>query len=187
MSGDILKIEDLKVYYPVRKGMMGKTQYVKAVDGVSLNVHKGEVLGIVGESGCGKSTLGKAVCKLIPVTDGNIVLNDMDIARMSENQLRPLRKQIQMIFQDPYASLNPRMSVEGILSEMLRGIESKDLFFICHPREGGRTALSTLVLSAHGHQGGDLLFIIELNFSESFYERTYPIHCHFIAVRSLLF
>ena len=117
MSGDILKIEDLKVYYPVRKGMMGKTQYVKAVDGVSLNVHKGEVLGIVGESGCGKSTLGKAVCKLIPVTDGNIALNDMDIARMSENQLRPLRKQIQMIFQDPYASLNPRMSVHDIIAE----------------------------------------------------------------------
>ena len=117
MSGDILKIEDLKVYYPVRKGMMGKTQYVKAVDGVSLNGHKGEVLGIVGESGCGKSTLGKAVCKLIPITDGNIVLNDMDIARMSENQLRPLRKQIQMIFQDPYASLNPRMSVHDIIAE----------------------------------------------------------------------
>ena len=117
MSGDILKIEDLKVYYPVRKGMMGKTQYVKAVDGVSLNVHKGEVLGIVGESGCGKSTLGKAVCKLIPATDGNIVLNDMDIAKMSENQLRPLRKQIQMIFQDPYASLNPRMTVGEIIEE----------------------------------------------------------------------
>lgn len=117
MSEDILKIRDLKVYYPVRKGMMGKVQYVKAVDGVTLNVHKGEVLGIVGESGCGKSTLGKAVCKLIPVTDGEIELNGLEIAKMNEKELRPHRKEIQMIFQDPYASLNPRMTVHDIIAE----------------------------------------------------------------------
>jgi len=117
MSEDILKIRDLKVYYPVRKGMMGKVQYVKAVDGVTLNVHKGEVLGIVGESGCGKSTLGKAVCKLIPVTDGEIELNGLEIAKMNEKDLRPHRKEIQMIFQDPYASLNPRMTVHDIIAE----------------------------------------------------------------------
>ena len=117
MSDDILKIRDLKVYYPVRKGMMGKVQYVKAVDGVTLNVHKGEVLGIVGESGCGKSTLGKAVCKLIPVTDGEIELNGLEIAKMNEKDLRPHRKEIQMIFQDPYASLNPRMTVHDIIAE----------------------------------------------------------------------
>ena len=117
MSEDILKIRDLKVYYPVRKGMMGKVQYVKAVDGVTLNVHKGEVLGIVGESGCGKSTLGKAVCKLIPVTNGEIELNGLEIAKMNEKDLRPHRKEIQMIFQDPYASLNPRMTVHDIIAE----------------------------------------------------------------------
>ena len=117
MSEDILKIKDLKVYYPVRKGMLGKVQYVKAVDGVSLDVHKGEVLGIVGESGCGKSTLGKAVCRLIPSTGGEIVLNDRDISNMKDKELRPYRKEIQMIFQDPYASLNPRMSVHDIIAE----------------------------------------------------------------------
>ena len=122
MSEDILKIRDLKVYYPVRKGMMGKVQYVKAVDGVTLNVHKGEVLGIVGESGCGKSTLGKAVCKLIPVTDGEIELNGLEIAKMNEKDLRPHRKEIQMIFQDPYASLNPRMTVHDIMPSRWRSI-----------------------------------------------------------------
>ena len=117
MSEDILKIKDLKVYYPVRKGVMGKVQYVKAVDGVTLDVHKGEVLGIVGESGCGKSTLGKAVCKLIRITDGQIVLNDRDISNMNDKELRPYRKEMQMIFQDPYASLNPRMTVHDIIAE----------------------------------------------------------------------
>ena len=117
MTDDILKIKDLKVYYPVRKGMLGKVQFVKAVDGVTLDVHRGEVLGIVGESGCGKSTLGKAVCKLIPVTDGQIILNGTDITKMPDKELRPYRKEMQMIFQDPYASLNPRMSVHDIIAE----------------------------------------------------------------------
>ena len=117
MTDDILKIKDLKVYYPVRKGMLGKVQFVKAVDGVTLDVHRGEVLGIVGESGCGKSTLGKAVCKLINVTDGQIVLNGKDITKMPDKELRPYRKEMQMIFQDPYASLNPRMSVHDIIAE----------------------------------------------------------------------
>ena len=117
MSETVLQVDDLKVYYPVRKGLMGQVQYVKAVDGVSLEVHRGEVLGIVGESGCGKSTLGKAVCKLINVTGGRIVLNGKDISGIPEKELRPYRKQIQMIFQDPYASLNPRMTVHDIIAE----------------------------------------------------------------------
>jgi peptide/nickel transport system ATP-binding protein/oligopeptide transport system ATP-binding protein len=117
MSDEILRINDLKVYYPVRKGMLGQVQYVKAVDGVSLSVEKGEVLGIVGESGCGKSTLGKAACKLIPVTDGEIILNGKEIAKMNQKELRPYRKEIQMIFQDPYASLNPRMTIHDIIAE----------------------------------------------------------------------
>ena len=117
MSEKVLQVNDLKVYYPVRKGLMGQIQYVKAVDGVTLDVQKGEVLGIVGESGCGKSTLGKAVCKLIDVTGGQIILNGRDISDMPERQLRPYRKEIQMIFQDPYASLNPRMTVHDIIAE----------------------------------------------------------------------
>ena len=117
MSETVLQVDDLKVYYPVRRGLMGQVQYVKAVDGVSLEVKKGEVLGIVGESGCGKSTLGKAVCKLISVTGGRIVLNGKDISGIPEKELRPYRKQIQMIFQDPYASLNPRMTVHDIIAE----------------------------------------------------------------------
>lgn len=117
MAEDILTVKGLKVYYPVRKGAFGKTQYVKAVDGVELNVKKGEVLGIVGESGCGKSTLGKAVCRLIPITDGDVVLNGEDITEMDQKTLRSKRKQIQMIFQDPYASLNPRMTVHDIIAE----------------------------------------------------------------------
>ena len=117
MSEKVLQVNDLKVYYPVRKGLMGQIQYVKAVDGVTLDVEKGEVLGIVGESGCGKSTLGKAVCKLIPTSGGEIRLNGRDIATIPEKQLRPYRKEIQMIFQDPYASLNPRMTVHDIIAE----------------------------------------------------------------------
>ena len=79
MSDKVLQVEDLKVYYPVRQGLMGRVQYVKAVDGVTLDVKKGEVLGIVGESGCGKSTLGKAVCRLIGTSGGRILLNGRNI------------------------------------------------------------------------------------------------------------
>ena len=117
MSEKVLQVDDLKVYYPVRQGLMGRVLYVKAVDGVTLDVEKGEVLGIVGESGCGKSTLGKAVCKLIGTSGGRIVLNGRDITDLPEKELRPYRKQIQMIFQDPYASLNPRMTVHDIIAE----------------------------------------------------------------------
>ena len=117
MSDKVLQINDLKIYYPFRKGLMGQLQYVKAVDGVTLDVKKGEVLGIVGESGCGKSTLGKAVCRLIPISGGQIILNDKDITTLPEKELRPYRKDMQMIFQDPYASLNPRMTVHDIIAE----------------------------------------------------------------------
>lgn len=117
MTENLLNIKDLKVYYPVRRGLVGKISYVKAVDGVTLSVRRGEVLGIVGESGCGKSTLGKAVCRLIPITDGEVELNGTEISKMSDKDLRPVRKEMQMIFQDPYASLNPRMTVHDIIAE----------------------------------------------------------------------
>ena len=121
MSDNILlKAEGVKVYYPVNNGLFQKPSYVKAVDGVDLEIREGEVFGIVGESGCGKSTLGKAICKLIEPTDGSIVFDGNEIAKLNNKEMRPIRKGIQMVFQDPYASLNPRMSVHDIIAEPLK-------------------------------------------------------------------
>ena len=117
MGKTLLKIENLKEYYPVRKGFFGKTGYVKALDGVSFEVNDGEVFGIVGESGCGKSTLGLAITKLIEPTGGQIILNGEDITHFNAQRMRPIRREMEMVFQDPYASLNPRMSVRDIIKE----------------------------------------------------------------------
>lgn len=120
MKKILLKIDHLKKYYPVRKGILGRKQeYVKAVDDVSFDVYEGEVLGIVGESGCGKSTTGKLICNLIGKTEGTILFEDKNISNLSTSEMRNTRKDIQMVFQDPYASLNPRMSVREILAEPL--------------------------------------------------------------------
>ena len=119
MADNLLVVRGLKQYYPV-KGELGKEpSYVKAVDNVDFEVRRGEVFGIVGESGCGKSTLGKSICKLIEPTDGSIVLDGEEIAKYTQKQMRPIRKKVQMVFQDPYASLNPRMSVRDIVAEPL--------------------------------------------------------------------
>lgn len=120
MTKTLLKVDNLKKYFPVRSGFFGKTkQYVKAVDGVSFEVYEGEVLGLVGESGCGKSTTGKLICKLIEPTEGKIVFNDIDISKFGRKEMRDVRKDIQMVFQDPYASLDPRMTVGEIIAEPL--------------------------------------------------------------------
>lgn len=119
MAEVLLKVEGLKQYYKTHSGMFGKIGYVKAVDDVDFEVYKGEVFGIVGESGCGKSTLGKAICKLTQPTDGKVWLEGEEIARYSNKQMQPVRKKVQMVFQDPYASLNPRMSIRDIISEPL--------------------------------------------------------------------
>ena len=118
MSEKILEIKDLKQYYPVTTKELGKT-FVKALDGVSFEVKRGETLGIVGESGCGKSTMGLTICKLIEPTSGQIILNGEDITNYNRTQMREIRKKVQMVFQDPYASLNPRMSVRDIIAEPL--------------------------------------------------------------------
>ena len=120
MSEVLLNVENLCQYYKVSKGLFGKTQYVKAVDGVNFQVYKGEVFGIVGESGCGKSTLGKTICKLIEPTSGKIEFEGRDITDLSRKEMREVRKDMQMVFQDPYASLNPRMSVRNIVAEPLK-------------------------------------------------------------------
>ena len=119
MSDTLLRVEDLKIYYPVAGSGFGKKEFVKAVDGVTFEVKKGEVFGIVGESGCGKSTLGRGVCKLENLTSGHVYLDGEDITEYNDRKMRSIRKKVQMVFQDPYASLNPRMSVFDIIAEPL--------------------------------------------------------------------
>jgi oligopeptide transport system ATP-binding protein len=115
----VLKLVDLKVHFPITKweGFFPSPALVRAVDGVSLDVGPGETLGIVGESGCGKSTMVRAVVGLAPITSGQIWLGNQRIDGLSSSQMLPLRREVQMIFQDPYASLNPRLTVGAILRE----------------------------------------------------------------------
>ncbi|NLW41568.1 MAG: dipeptide ABC transporter ATP-binding protein, partial [Tissierellia bacterium] len=120
MADVLLKAVDLKKYFPVKSGILNrKIQYVKALDGVNFEVYQGEVFGIVGESGCGKSTLGKVICNLEEKTSGEIYIGDQEISSLNKREMRDLRKKIQMVFQDPYASLNPRMSIRDIVAEPL--------------------------------------------------------------------
>ena len=116
----LLEIRNLKVHFPVKHGLFSRvTAQVKAVDDVSFTIAPGETLGLVGESGCGKTTLGRAIVRLIEPTAGSVVLEDEDLARMSGAELRARRRNVQMIFQDPYGSLNPRMTVADIIGEAL--------------------------------------------------------------------
>jgi peptide/nickel transport system ATP-binding protein len=117
----LLIVENLKVYFPVKTNFMGKIiKEFKAVDDVSFIVNKGETLGLVGESGCGKTTLGRALIRLIPSTSGNILLNGKNIAHLPDEQLRKMRKDIQIIFQDPYGSLNPRLTIGQAINEPMK-------------------------------------------------------------------
>ncbi|WP_027365997.1 ABC transporter ATP-binding protein [Desulfotruncus alcoholivorax] len=120
MSGALLEVKDVKKHFPIKRGLMSKNAgCIKAVDGVSFSVHKGETLGLVGESGCGKSTTGRLVLRLLEPTSGEVLFEDKNIYRLSFNQMRQLRRDMQIIFQDPYASLNPRLTVEDIIIEPL--------------------------------------------------------------------
>ncbi|MFJ8263742.1 ABC transporter ATP-binding protein [Rummeliibacillus sp. NPDC094406] len=120
MTEPLLKVNNLKKYFPIRKGVLGKEQgSVKAVDDVSFYVNEGETLGIVGESGCGKSTTGRMIMRLLDPTEGSIEFEGKDLAKLSNVEMRKARREIQMVFQDPYASLNPRHSIGKILEEPL--------------------------------------------------------------------
>lgn len=115
----LLEVKDLKTWYPVKGSWLQKPQYVKAVDGVSFTLEEGKTLGLVGESGCGKSTLGRTLIRLEDPLDGHAIIDGQDIAKLKRKELRVARSKFQMIFQDPYGSLNPRMSIERALDEVL--------------------------------------------------------------------
>ncbi|WDL97952.1 dipeptide ABC transporter ATP-binding protein [Alicyclobacillus sp. ALC3] len=120
LSEPLLQVSDLKKYFPIRRGFLGGTsQAVRAVDGVSFHVHAGETLGVVGESGCGKSTMGRSILRLIEPSNGDIQFDGVDIRKLSKSQMRNMRRQMQIVFQDPYASLNPRYTIEQTLTEPL--------------------------------------------------------------------
>ncbi len=120
MQDNLLEVRNLKKYFPIRSGLLQQvTGFVKAVDDVSFVVRCGETLGIVGESGCGKSTTGRAILRLLEPTDGQVIFEGMELTKLTNDQMRRKRKDMQMIFQDPYASLNPRMTVADIIGEAL--------------------------------------------------------------------
>ena len=144
MAAPLLDVRDLKVHFPVRGGLLSRTRLsLKAVDGVSFQVAAGESLGIVGESGCGKSTLGRAVLQLIPATAGKVVWLGQDLGALDAAQMRERRCDLQVVFQDPISSLNPRMTVGDSIAEPLA---------TAHP-EMDRTSLRKRVLEALGQVG----------------------------------
>ncbi|HRP06062.1 MAG TPA: ATP-binding cassette domain-containing protein [Opitutaceae bacterium] len=122
MADTILELSDVKTHFPIYKGFILRRQTgtVRAVDGVSLKIRKGEVVGLVGESGCGKSTLARTILQLVPTTAGAVILGGRNLSSLSARELAAARKDLQMVFQDPYASLNPRMTVFDTLAEPLR-------------------------------------------------------------------
>ncbi|MFD1929160.1 ABC transporter ATP-binding protein [Sporosarcina siberiensis] len=117
---ELLKVEGLKQYFPIKGGMLGRTiNHVKAVDDISFEVYEGETVSIVGESGCGKSTTGRAILRLEEPTEGSVKFNDIELTTLSKGKMRKQRKDLQIIFQDPYASINPRQTVSDILNEAM--------------------------------------------------------------------
>ncbi len=126
---DLLVVENLVKHYPIRKGIIPKTVgYVRAVDDISFTIPRGKTLGLVGESGCGKTTAGRTILRLVEPTSGRVTFDGREIFNLSSNEMRKLRREMQIVFQDPYASLNPRMTVGAMLEEplLVHGIEAKN-------------------------------------------------------------
>lgn len=120
-NGYLLKVDDLKTYFPIKKGLLRRTVgYVKAVDGVSFGIRQGQTLGLVGESGCGKTTVARSIVRLVAATAGEVVFADKNVLRAARDELRWFRRQVSIIFQDPFGSLNPRMTVGNIVGESLK-------------------------------------------------------------------
>jgi len=120
-SDVLLEVNDLKTHFPVRRGLLGRTiGHVRAVDGITFALGRGKTLGLVGESGCGKTTAGRTILRLIPATEGEALFEGQRVFDLTEGDLRRLRRHMQIIFQDPYGSLNPRMTIGGIIGEPLR-------------------------------------------------------------------
>ena len=123
-ANKLLEVTDLKVHFPVKKGLFQRTvDHVKAVDGVTLSIPKGKTLALVGESGSGKSTIGQAILRLVKITDGTVHFNTREISALNEKHLKPYRRKIQVIFQDPYSALNPRMTIGEIIREGMNSLE----------------------------------------------------------------
>ena len=117
-SASLLEVENLKVYFPVKKGLFQRTVgYVKAVDGITLSIAKGKTLALVGESGSGKSTIGQAILSLVDITEGSVIFEDQNLAHLNKRALKPYRQKIQVVFQDPFSALNPRMTIGNIIRE----------------------------------------------------------------------
>jgi oligopeptide/dipeptide ABC transporter ATP-binding protein len=117
----LLEVCNLKTYFPIKKGLLRRTVgYVKAVDGISFSIKKGQTLGLVGESGCGKTTVARSIIRLVPATDGSVIFDQKDVLSAHKGKLRQLRRQISLIFQDPFGSLNPRMTVGNTVGEPLQ-------------------------------------------------------------------
>ncbi|MEE9556280.1 MAG: ATP-binding cassette domain-containing protein, partial [Candidatus Adiutricales bacterium] len=118
----LVRVDDMAVYFPISMGLIRKKKIgdVKAVDRISFNIRKGETLGLVGESGCGKTTTGRAILQLERPTGGHVYFEDIDLTQAEEKTIRPMRRTMQMIFQDPFGSLNPRMPVGEIIGEPIK-------------------------------------------------------------------
>ena len=127
----LLEVDNLKTYFPIKKGLLRRTAgYVKAVDGISFGIRAGQTLGLVGESGCGKTTVARSIVRLVPATQGSVIFDQMNILSADKGKLRQLRRQISLIFQDPFGSLNPRMTIGNTVGEPIkvqRGVSGSEL------------------------------------------------------------